>query len=579
MMRVFPPLAFAAWGVLGATAAEVRVRTVAASGLPAPGTPAGVSFRNVGSLPLDRIAQNDSGTIVFAANLTGPAVIPANDVGVWVDRGGDLTLLLREGDAVPGFPPGVVFANGIRMLDFSNGEHVLFESFLAGPGVSTTNDNAIWLASGGAITLVLREGDPAPGLPAGQMFREFFDGFQAGSARVNSHGEVLIRAQTQAYTGVWLRADGGLTKIAATGDALPGLPDGVTLAVPEMAWNFTDGRRAAFGGTVAGAGVTPTNNRCVWLLANGGLALLARSADDAPELPDGVTFTIPSPIQPRPRIEGDGRTTLNLRLSGPGVDGTNDQSVYRGGGDGLALVLRESDAAPDAPPGAVFQNTSAYWTSFYGLMLNADVYLDGVRLFGGLWLDGPAGRSSLYRTGEPAPDLPDVLFAGFTNEDDNYPPAARITDTGHVAFVARVTGPGVDTTNDRGLWASDPQRRARLVLREGQVIEVAPGDARTIAYLTHPVLSASRQVTTVAVLTGALAPQAIVATTIGCRQPACDGLDLSGDDCLITIADLSELLAHFGEVGNLLAADVDGDGSVGLNDLTRLLAAFGSDCR
>lgn len=67
----------------------------------------------------------------------------------------------------------------------------------------------------------------------------------------------------------------------------------------------------------------------------------------------------------------------------------------------------------------------------------------------------------------------------------------------------------------------------------------------------------------------------------GCPSPGCEAGDLDAD-CIVGLADLSDLLEHF---GCALAdpcydadADIDGDGVVGLSDLSALLDEFGADC-
>lgn len=54
--------------------------------------------------------------------------------------------------------------------------------------------------------------------------------------------------------------------------------------------------------------------------------------------------------------------------------------------------------------------------------------------------------------------------------------------------------------------------------------------------------------------------------------------DIDGDG-IVGIADLTVLLANFGMSGAGLSGDFDGDGDVDLQDLTTLLAAFGTTCR
>ncbi len=60
-------------------------------------------------------------------------------------------------------------------------------------------------------------------------------------------------------------------------------------------------------------------------------------------------------------------------------------------------------------------------------------------------------------------------------------------------------------------------------------------------------------------------------------EPApCPG-DLTGDG-IVDLDDLDDLLAHFGDCGNVSGYDLDGNGCVDLSDLSTILSVFGVDC-
>ncbi len=67
----------------------------------------------------------------------------------------------------------------------------------------------------------------------------------------------------------------------------------------------------------------------------------------------------------------------------------------------------------------------------------------------------------------------------------------------------------------------------------------------------------------------------------GCPNPGCESGDLDGD-CVVGLADLSDLLENFGCSSSDACydanADIDGDGSVGLGDLSELIEEFGTNC-
>jgi hypothetical protein len=87
-----------------------------------------------------------------------------------------------------------------------------------------------------------------------------------------------------------------------------------------------------------------------------------------------------------------------------------------------------------------------------------------------LWLSTSSGIEVVAREGSPAP--------GTTVNFGTFQPAVfsdvALNSAGQVAFVSTLTGSGVTTLNDLGLWAGAPGNLS-LVVREGDVIDVDPG--------------------------------------------------------------------------------------------------------
>ena len=109
-------------------------------------------------------------------------------------------------------------------------------------------------------------------------------------------------------------------------------------------------------------------------------------------------------------------------LSGSGVDSTNNGSIWSESSAGLALVARKGDQAPGTPNGVVFGNVGGY----SGLVLNG---------------------------------------------------------AGQIAFYSDLTENGVDVGG--GIWATDRNGELQLIARDGDLLEVAPGDFRTVDLGLH----------------------------------------------------------------------------------------------
>ncbi len=143
------------------------------------------------------------------------------------------------------------------------------------------------------------------------------------------------------------------------------------------------------------------------------------------------------------------------------------------GGSELRLVALTGQAAPGTDPGVVFAAFESPFNQSFPVPLTdgteqvlffAFLEGSGVPPFDhGLWVDRPAGTTLLARVGDPAPGTePGVVFAGLPNAEV---PLGFLPGGGAVAFPAVLTGPGVDSGNDDGIW-SDASGVLALVVRE-----------------------------------------------------------------------------------------------------------------
>jgi hypothetical protein len=84
----------------------------------------------------------------------------------------------------------------------------------------------------------------------------------------------------------------------------------------------------------------------------------------------------------------------------------------------------------------------------------------------------------IIREGDAAPGTSSgVLFGQFD------PNSHVLNADNQIAFLGRLTGTGVTTANDVGIWATDSIGEIQLIAREGNQLEVNPGDTRTIKEL------------------------------------------------------------------------------------------------
>ena len=332
-------------------------------GTPAPGTPAGVSFWFAAFLPTyapDLAIPpllNNVGQIALSGFVKGSGTNNTNNTGIWTGGSGSLGLVVRAGDHAADLPSGVNYDYGLFTGALNDAGQIPFLSYLVGSGVDNTNYGGYWSGTSGNLALVARVGDPAPGTPAGVNFGSLF----------GSHG-------------------------------------------------FNNAGRIAIESFLAG-NVDSTNDEGLWSNASGSLELVAREGSQAAGAPAGANYGMFSLSGGWPVLNNAGQIAFVTEIDGAGVDESNNEGIWSGETNDLALVTRRGDQAPDALSGVHFKD-----------------------------LDYPALNSS-----------------------------------GQIAFRAELTGSGVGTANDRGIWATDATGALHLIARAGDQLEVSPGDFRTLS--------------------------------------------------------------------------------------------------
>jgi hypothetical protein len=211
------------------------------------------------------------------------------------------------------------------------------------------------------------------------------------------------------------------------GDATPGI--GNTISAFNGAGILASGEAAINATAATGGSVTTANNQGLFIGTNQANAqLVVRKGDQVPGAPAGlVVGGIGIPI--------GGGNTVGFRtvVAGPGVTtGVNDRAIFTWSAtDGLRMQARQGDVAPGT----------------------------GGALFGVLGTMNPVfGNGALLNVGP----------------------------NGDVAFYAPLTGAGVTTSNDTGIWIASGAT-VRLVAREGDVLDLDPGpgvDLDTITSLS-----------------------------------------------------------------------------------------------
>jgi hypothetical protein len=162
---------------------------------------AGAVFQSLTNRPDPRI--NSAGLVTFEAFLTGGGVTGANNVVMYLGTPQAPQLIARGGNQAPGMAAGVNYsAIGAAALNDA-GQVAFAVDFAIGSGVNSTNDTAIYLGLPAALSPIVREGAPAPGVGDGISYAGF------DWPEINETGQVFYFA-TLRGTGVTTANDRAL---------------------------------------------------------------------------------------------------------------------------------------------------------------------------------------------------------------------------------------------------------------------------------------------------------------------------------------------------------------------------------
>lgn len=245
-----------------------NIKPVAYAGMTAPGT--GAPFFGVGMPTLSNAG------VIFAASLGAPAPAATSDA-VWVGTPDVLSMVARRGFQAAGMPAGVNYDSFHQQPAINDAGQVAFGAGLAGAGVSTTNNHAIW-----------------QGLPA------------------------------------------TIHSVARTGDAAPGTSPGVILSALSHPLMSANGA-TAFRANLSGPGVVPgQNEQALFCYDQGQTRLIARRGDVAP----GTSATFDTIGDPMLNASGEMAFYANLVGDAPSLSGSNDGIWFADTQGELSLVVR-----------------------------------------------------------------------------------------------------------------------------------------------------------------------------------------------------------------------------------------------
>ena len=474
---VLPMMQTVVWGQ--------SVRTVALSGDFAPVGSGDVFFSRF-EVP----AIDDYGRTAFLADIAGPGARGEMDAGVFSEASGALDLLARHGDQAIGLTDGIAL-DRFSLFNYSATGKTVFHATLSGVGVTDANDTSLWAETAGGLGLVARAGDPVPGAGDSIDYAAFFTRPAVNdTGRVTFFPEVYDSSANILTSGlVGTTASGSLALVAKAGDVAAGV-DERSVFLEQGFENPFSSRTVidAAGGTVmigflgGDASMEPASAG-IWVQGgDGDLHLLVRNGDRAPGTIPPVDFLSFAQL---PRVNAHGDVAFAAFLTRPNeLEDLFNVGIWRGTLQAIELVARTNSLAPMEE-----QNVRFGDVSLPNLNDRGDVSFQAVLKGAGvtssselsLWTK-PAGSDSelrlVARAGDLAPGTDaNTEFRAFSTH--------VLNADGRMAFMAVVGGPGVSVGegNVHGIWAENLAGELVLIARDGDELQVAPGDVRTISGL------------------------------------------------------------------------------------------------
>lgn len=391
---------------------------------------------------LGRPRIGPEGEVVFSAFLSGSGITGSNDLTLWIFRG-SLQMVCQEGDPYPLAGSGVTASCPVSGA-LNTGGRVFGSTFLAGPGVNSSNDTmrTKFVGEASSAVLVAREGDPAPGTDA--VFEPAF-----GDNRMGGSDNVAFSSGLQGGTttsGIWTGPASSVSLLVKAGDPAPGLGgdfQGFSSLV------LSDSGGLAFQGWTASG-----NSGLYRGSASGGPLLVAGTGS---LMPGGGTLAFPSTFT----INNGGEIAFRGQLQ------SGNKGIWAAI-PGVRAVALPGQPAPD-----------------YGTFIGGgppSIGDGGDVCFFAQLSSGPDGLyceiAGTLQVIVREDDSPAALAPGETVGELLWQPV--VNSSGQVLFLSQVdSGSGFDLT----WWLRKTNGDLSIIARLGADLEVSPGVTKTVSSL------------------------------------------------------------------------------------------------
>jgi hypothetical protein len=444
---------------------DVTLRTVVTT---TDSLPTGLGLASVQSLGTSKAVMAHNGEVLFTS-------YASSRHGTWIETSNGIEAVQVQGDPVPGYPL-LSFRSRLGRPRIDRAGQIWFAAEVNGVDVTVENRGILWRGRPGSLTIVARNGDPAP----------VRTGPPSAYAGLGLHG-LSIHGYAQVGTGlagprVTLANNGAVflfgpngedRQLFRLGDEPPGTGTGTIYSRASGTSASTADGLALIRAEISGTGVTSANRRVVWRETPGATSMVLRPYfTQAPGFDEPTTFT-------NGFIEFDNtlrRGILQERLVGPTITTQNDQGIWSFFDGEISEIVREGDHIdPSDPTSRTHGDTirelgSPVWsvnTRGDMIVIAPTVDAQGVQRYS-LLLGSKDGFQVLLDMESDAPILgPGVKI--------DWAIGWALNEVGQVMLSVQLSGPNVTVDNDKAILVFNPDGGVAVVARKGETIEYRPG--------------------------------------------------------------------------------------------------------
>jgi len=388
-----------------------------------------------------------------------------------------IEIIARSGESAPGTASAIFDSVSPPVLN-DRGD-IAFRGRLRGPAVCEEDQWGIWLHEAGRVSLVVRQGDPAPGIEGARFGPLPTAGpgtTGIGRFYLSNQGQIAFESYfllgptpSIGDAAIWQGRPGDLELVVQQrSGVLPGL-EGRVFSLNANALQTENGM-LFFEATLYGEEVASEENSGIWVVRAGRPRVVVRAGDPAPGS-ERTCFIGAQSLSSNPfsadSIASSGKVAIRAMVSSIGPGSGRREGIWAGSLNDLDLVALQDASVPESDQFftgfGVASTNNAGWVTFVASFAPRP---GGFLFPSGVWRWRNGVLETVAKLDQEVSDEPDQLFWQFGRP--------LLVGDGSVVVTA-TTHQRDDFSRFRsGVWVGDPGN-LRSIMRSGAPAPGVPG--------------------------------------------------------------------------------------------------------